>query len=335
MKKILYIGNNLKNKKSNTSYIQVLGALLQKEGCSVHYASSKNNKVLRLLDMVCTCLRKATSMDYVFIDTYSTSNFYYALIISQICRGLKVPYIPILHGGNLPERLKKNPALAACIFKNAYKNVSPSLFLVHAFKQSGYDTTYIPNTIEIDNYTWQQRNFKNLNILWVRSFSKIYNPSLAIKILKSLQEQGVAATLCMVGPDSDGTLQEVKNLAKTLNLPVKFTGKLAKEAWWQLAKDYNVFINTTNFDNMPVSVIEAMALGLPVVSTNVGGMPYLIEDGKDGLLVEKNNVDAFVNAIKQLVQHPNKTQSMTINARKKVESFSWNLMKKQWMEILS
>ena len=84
------------------------------------------------------------------------------------------------------------------------------------------------------------------------------------------------ATLAMIGPDVDGSLTKVKDLARKKNLDVNFTGKLSKPEWINYSKDFNVFINTTNFDNTPVSVIEAMALGLPVVSTNVGGMPFLI-----------------------------------------------------------
>ncbi|MBU2939591.1 glycosyltransferase family 4 protein [Lacinutrix sp. C3R15] len=335
MKKILYIGNNLSNKKSNPSSIQVLGALLEKEGFRLQYASSKNNKVLRLLDMVWACVHKARTIDFVLIDTYSTFNFYYAFVVSQICRVLQLKYIPVLHGGNLPVRLKKSPYLSGCIFKYAYKNVSPSLYLIAAFKKHGYSAVrYIPNSIEISKYPFKSRKLDSLDLLWVRSFSTIYNPGLAIKVLHKLQKQGLKASLCMVGPDSDGTMQEVKELANTLEVEVTFTGKLTKEAWIALSKGYNIFINTTNFDNMPVSVIEAMALGLPVVSTNVGGMPFLIENNKEGLLVEKENVDAFVKAIKELVQHPDKTQTRALKARKKVESFSWHLIKKQWVEVL-
>ena len=335
MKKILYIGNNLKNKKSNTSSIQVLGTLLENEGFTMFYASSKNNKVLRLLDMVGSCVRLSKKVDFVFIDTYSTSNFYYALIVSQICKILKLKYIPILHGGNLPSRLKNNPFLSNLIFNNSYKNISPSLYLLEAFKKAGYEKVeFIPNAIEINKYKFKERNFKNLQLLWVRSFSKIYNPSLAIKILKRLQDEEIQATLCMVGPDSDGTLQEVKQLAKTLKLDVSFTGKLTKEAWIALSEKHTIFLNTTNFDNMPVSVIEAMALGLPVISTNVGGLPFLITNNKEGLLVEKDDIDGFVKAIKKILDNPEDAKTMTLNARKKVEAFNWEYIKIKWFQVL-
>ena len=139
-------------------------------------------------------------------------------------------------------------------------------------------------------------------MLWVRSFSEIYNPLLALQIVELLKNEGLDVELCMVGPEKDGSLQRCKSVAQELNLPVTFTGMLSKEEWIDLSKDYDIFINTTNFDNMPVSVMEAMALGLPVVSTNVGGLPYLIEDGVDGMLFPPNNAELFVGAIKNFVQ---------------------------------
>ena len=99
----------------------------------MNYASSQQNKVLRLLDMVFCFFKYGPKVDYVIIDTYSTYNFYFALIISQLCRLFKKRYIPNLNGGNLPARLKKHPFLSALIFKHAYANVSPSPYLKQAF----------------------------------------------------------------------------------------------------------------------------------------------------------------------------------------------------------
>ena len=318
------------------SSISVLGPLLEHEGFILKYASAYPNKLRRLLDMLWSCIKFRKTTDVVIIDTYSTQNFYYALLVSQLCRFLQLKYIPSLNGGNLPRRLRTNPKLCQVIFKPAYKLVSPSIYLKEAFEASGYQNVdYIPNSLEMDQYVFHIKELQKVDLLWVRSFSTIYNPLLAVKILKELQDDNIQASLCMVGPDADGSMETVKQLANELNVSIKITGKLPKKEWLALAKDYNIFINTTNFDNMPVSVIEAMALGLPVISTNVGGLPYLITHEKDGLLVPPNNVDAFVVAIKQLLNNPVATNTLAFNARQKVEQFDWNVIKYKWVELLS
>ena len=335
MKNVLYIGNKLDSKTSNLSAIHTLGLLLESEGYTMYYASSKTNKLLRLLDMAWSCLRFSKKVDIVLVDTYSTLNFFYALSVSQICRVLKLPYVPILHGGNLENRLKNNPHLSHLIFKYAKVNISPSKYLKVIFETHNYtNVKYIPNTIEIENYKFMARTLNSPKLLWVRSFSEIYNPTLAVKIVKKLQDDGFTCDLCMVGPDSDGSLKEVKHLAEELNIEVKFTGKLTKSKWIELSKEYNVFINTTNFDNMPVSIIEAMALGLVVVSTNVGGMPYLIENRHDGVLVNPNNENTFAEVISELINSPKSYDEMVFNARTKVEQFDWEVIKHLWFKVL-
>ena len=336
MRSILYIGNKLQSKRRNVSSIDTLVPLFEKEGFTLFYASSRLNKIVRMCEMIWACLRYRKKVDVVIIDTYSTLNFYYALITTQLCRLLKLDYIPSLNGGNLPKRLRENPFFCRLIFNHAYLNVSPSLYLKQAFEEFGYtNIDYIPNSIELQHYPFKERQFKEVKLFWVRSFSIIYNPLLAIKLLKTLRDEGIKASLCMVGPDSDGTLKKAQDLAKRLKVDVQFTGKLTKPEWTNLALDYNIFINTTNFDNMPVSVIEVMALGLFVISTNVGGMPYLIEDGHDGILVKPNDLTEFVDAIKKAIEKPNTSITMALHARKKVEQFDWDVVKQLWFKVLN
>ena len=336
-KSVLYIGNYLKQPSSNPTYMQALGSFLQGEGCKVVFASSKRNQILRFLDMLWTCYEYRNQVDLVLIDTYSTLNFYYAFAVSQLCKLLGLPYIPILHGGNLEARLKKNPRLSKMLFKHAQHLVSPSQFMLRVFEHYGYSNlVFIPNSLNLEDYAFQLRKLEPpVKLLWVRSFSKIYNPTLAVTVLKRLLDEGIPAELCMVGPDADGSLETTKALAKELGVEVTFTGKLSKTDWIALSQDYSVFINTTHFDNMPVSVIEAMALGLPVVSTRVGGMPYLIEHEKDGLLVPPNTAEAFVVAIKRLLATPDLGKTIALNARVKVEQFDWTHVKWQWKQLLN
>ena len=97
--------------------------------------------------------------------------------------------------------------------------------------------------------------------------------------------------------------------------------------------NYDIFINTTHVDNTPVSVIEAMALGLPVVSTNVGGIPYLLEDRKDALLIEKGVAKDMYKAVIFLIDNPEQAIKKTQNARIKVENFDWAVIKQEWMKL--
>jgi len=84
-----------------------------------------------------------------------------------------------------------------------------------------------------------------------------------------------------------------------------------------------------------VSIIEAMALGFPIISTNVGGLPYLIEDEKDGLLVAPNIVNAMTEAIIKLLQNPEKVKKFSLNARKKANTLDSDTVKKEWIKILT
>lgn len=334
MKNVLYIGNALSKKGKTRTTIETLGEHL-KEFCSIKIASSNSNKVLRGIDMIRLVMANTTKTDYVLIDTYSTTNFYYALIISQLCRLLNLKYIPILHGGNLENRLISNPKLSALIFKNAYKLVAPSSFLKSVFKRYGYDDVlFIPNFIEIEQYPFYNNKIDEIKLLWVRSFSSIYNPQQALLVLEQLQNEGYKSSLTMVGPEVDGSLNATKNLAQQKDLEVLFTGKLSKTKWIELSKQHNIFINTTNLDNTPVSVIEAMALGLPVVSTNVGGLSFLIANNEDGLLVPKENVNAMVEKILCLKEDENLRLRLTKNARQKVENFDWTRVKTKWQLLL-
>ncbi|MEW5676283.1 glycosyltransferase family 4 protein [Flavobacterium enshiense] len=304
------------------------------EGYTVVAVSEYKNTLVRMLDMLWAVLRYRNS-DYVLIDTYSTSGFWYAFFVSQLCRFLHLSYIPILHGGNLPNRLEKNPKLCKMLFSNAYQNVAPSHYLMEAFTKAGFtNLTYIPNAIELANYPFKERKTIKPKLLWVRAFSYIYNPKMAVDVLNALQQHYPGATLCMIGPEQDGSMATTKKYAEEKEVTVHFTGRLPKPDWLALSSEYDIFINTTHFDNTPVSVMEAMALGLPVVTTNVGGIPYLLEQEKDGLLVADGEVTAMVAAIERLLEQPELALKLSQNARTKATSWDWGQVKLQWKKLL-
>jgi|SRR5690554_1240664 len=335
-KRILYAGNKLTPHGWSPTSVDVLVPWFREEGFFVISTSSKKNKLIRLVDMVSTLFKNRRNVDLILIDTYSTLNFYYAVVLASIARFYRLPYVPILHGGNLPKRLKQSPKLSKKLFEKAYINVTPSLYLRKQFEDSGYhNLLYIPNTIEIENYPFKLRKTIKPKLLWVRSFAEIYNPLLALEIVEGLKKLNIDVELCMVGPEKDGSLRNCKKIATERNLPVTFTGILTKAEWIALSQNYDIFINTTNFDNMPVSVMEAMALGFPVISTNVGGLPFLIDSGINGVLISPNNPKAFINVIVNLCENPSRSEKLSLNGRAKVENFDWQVVKKQWFELFS
>lgn len=334
-KRILYIGNKLAGKGATVTSIETLGRFLEQEGYQLKVASSFRNKGLRLVDMLWTTLANKNWADKVLIDTYSTQNFLYAEAVAWLCRRLKLDYIPILRGGDLPNRLAKDRKRVSRLIDGAAAVVAPSAYLHNAFTQAGFtNLIHIPNTIAIDRYPYRERRPLHPKLLWVRSFHKTYNPAMALTVLERLLPEYPNAQLCMIGPDKDGSLEACQQIAKRKDLPVQFTGKMEKSEWIRHADGFDIFINTTNFDNTPVSVMEAMALGLPVVSTDVGGMPFLIANGTDGTLVPPKDPEAFVSALKELLKAPDKALEMATLARRKATTFDWQVVKEQWFELL-
>lgn len=335
MGKLLYIGNILSSHGLNKTTIETLGKSFEDEGYTLVYSSDKKNQFVRLINMILATCFNIKKVDYILIDTYSTSSFWYTFFCSQIARFFKVKYIPILHGGNLPNRIKKNPLLSKMIFTNAYTNVAPSRYLQKTFFENGFDNTiYIPNVLEIDEYKFKKRTLFQPKILWVRAFATIYNPKMAIDVFRLIKANYPDATLCMVGPDKDGSLEITKEYTKNLGLNVTFTGKLTKEKWLELSHNYDIFINTTHVDNTPISVMEAMAMGLAIVSTNVGGIPFLLENNEDSLLVNDNDIEAMTNSIIKIIENQTETQLRVYNARQKVASFDWRNVKILWNNLL-
>ncbi|HBK83748.1 MAG TPA: glycosyl transferase family 1, partial [Flavobacterium sp.] len=145
-----------------------------------------------------------------------------------------------------------------------------------------------------------------------------------------IKEKYANATLTMVGADKDGSLEHTKKWAEQNKIKVNFTGKLTKEQWTELAQNHDIFINTTHFDNTPVSIIESMALGLPIVSTNVGGIPYLLSHNKNALLVEDNNAQQMADAIEILLNNEAIVQKITQNAIVHANTMNWSQVKEQW-----
>ncbi len=333
--RLLYLGNILSKHGFTQTTIEVLGPQLEAEGFDIIYASNKRNVVFRMLHMLFVLIKNINKVDGVIIDTYSSFAFWYAYASGVICKMFKVPYYPILHGGSLPDRLKSGKRVCKQLFGNSKVNISPSNYLKHFFELEGFKVVTIGNNIDLSSYKLKKRTSFSPRLLWVRSFSVIYNPLLAIRVVEKLKKTYPKVELCMIGPVKDESYQGCVDLAKELGVEenVVFTGKMSKQQWHKKSEEYDIFINTTNFDNTPVSVIEALALGLPVVSTNVGGLPYMLENDVNAILVNPDDVDAMCNAILSIINDFEKTQQICDNGYELVRQLDWDVIKEKWKKL--
>lgn len=333
---ILYLGNKLSKHGKAASVIELLTPKLGEFGEIISF-SEKKNQLARLGEMLWAIISFRNRITLVLIDAYSSKAFWYTYFVARMCQQFNIPYIPILHGGDFPNRLVRSKKACLQIFSNAAINISPSFYLKEHFERENFVIEYVPNFLEMEKYPFRMRDKFKPSLLWVRSFHELYNPMLAIDILRGVKLVFPSATLCMVGPDKDGSLALTKNRAIELGLAgaVTFTGLLSKEEWTRKSIDYDIFINTTNFDNMPISVIEAMALGLAIVSTNVGGLPYLIEHEKDGLLVHAGSSKDFNESIQRIIADPAYAKLLANNARLKAEGFDWQSLQPKWRNVIN
>jgi glycosyltransferase involved in cell wall biosynthesis len=143
----------------------------------------------------------------------------------------------------------------------------------------------------------------------------------------------------MVGPDKgDGSLEAARRLAADLGVAdhVEFRAAVAKrDVPNVLASAGDIFLNTADIDNTPVSVLEAMATGLCVVSTRVGGIPYLIDHETNGLLVPPRDPRAMAAAVLRVLDEPGLAERLSRGARRKAERFDWSPIVLQWRSLLA
>src|SRR2546425_347689 len=173
-------------------------------------------------------------------------------------------------------------------------------------------------------------------LFWMRSFHRVYNPLMAIRVLERLRASHPEATLVMGGQDK-GMQAETRGLAASLGLSdrVRFPGFLDTEAKAREGKAADIFINTSHVDNMPVAVIEAGALGLPVVSTTVGGIADLLTEGETALLTPDDDVEAMAGAVRRLLADPDLSARLSANGRQLAERSAWERVRGLWEELFS
>jgi len=334
---ILLIGNFLSKHGLNPTAIEDLATALSNR-YEIKTSSDKKKPFFRLLDMVMSVINNRKKCQLIIIDVFSTYALIFACLVILLAKLFNIPYIPVLRGGYLPGRYKKYPRIFIFLLSDARTIISPSEYLQKSFQNNSFSITVIPNYIDLEKYSFKIRNKIKPQIFWVRSIHNIYNPEMAIHVLDKIRKIYPDAQLCMVGPVKDNrVMEQLKILISRLDLQdhVSFSGQLSKIEWMALSKDYDIFINTTDYDNTPITLLEAMALGLPIVSTNVGGVPFLINDGVTGILVEPDDSDQMTNKMIEIISGKIDGYQIAKNARKEVSHYDKSQIIKQWCQTIN
>lgn len=313
---------------------EILTGLFACEGYSVRMTSATPNRALRLVDTVKSLLAWRQQIDLVILMVFSGPAFAMADVASLVTRWTGKPLVLWLHGGNLPEFSLHHPHWVRRILRRGHLIVSPSDYLAHHFRGFGFPVRVIPNVLSIENYPFRVRSSVQPRLLWMRTFEDIYNPGMAVRALGRLKQEYPLATLTMAGQDR-GLLEPTRRLAVESGLgeSIRFVGFLDLAGKQQEFSVHDIFLNTNQVDNMPVSVVEAAAFGLPIVATAVGGLPYMLEHEKTGLLVASEDVQGMADAVVRLVREPGLAARLSQNGRLLAESSAWPGIYNQWEQL--
>jgi len=330
---LLLIGNFLSSKGMNQGISKNLYELLTVNGWSVLFSSTYLNKWLRLLDMITSAIKWRKQYQVANIDVFSSRSFIWAQMMGLVFCLLNKPFVCTLRGGNLAVFEQENPTRVRSVLNKATKVVTPSSYLKNHFSKTRNDIILIPNGIDLSCYKYQPRKETAPKLVWLRALHEIYAPTMAVKVLHLLQDKFPDICLTMVGPDKgDGSLEKVNALIDQYGLgdAVHIIGGVDKKQVPYWLNQGDIFINTTRIESFGVSVLEAAACGMPIVTTDAGELPYIWEDGVDALVVPVDDASAMANAFERILKHPDLAQKLSMNARKKSENYDWSLIIPKW-----
>jgi glycosyltransferase involved in cell wall biosynthesis len=317
-----------------------LATLLQQEGCSVEViqvnaayrpawvANLKGVRAMfRLLPYLLHLWRAAGRVQLFHVMANSGWSWHlFAAPAIWIGRLRGCPVVINYRGGEADDFLSKSLAWVRPSLRRADAVIVPSGFLEWVFNKYGIATAVVPNIINLERFSAANGTAPAGNaprILVARNLEPIYDNETALRAFAIVAATHPGARLVIAG---SGPLRAaLEQLAVELGIAqaVTFTGRVDNEAMAALYRDADLMLNPSKVDNMPNSVLEALASGVPVVSTNVGGVPFLVDDGKTALLVPPQAPQAMADAILRLVDEPALAAALRDAGLRYVQQYAW------------
>ncbi len=336
--RILMLGNFLSGHGGNRSVSEDLADRLENRSYAVLRSSARRSRLGRFLARLATVVARRGQYDVAHVDVFSGSAFCWAEASCLALRAMRRPFCLTLHGGGLPDFSRRHPTRVKRVLESAYAVTVPSRYLLEQMRPYCRRLMLLPNPLDTASYAFHRRDRLQPNLAWLRAFHRTYNPSLAVRTAALLKARGAPVRVTMYGPDTgDGSLDQCRRLVQDLDAAdqVEFAGSIARTDVASRLNQSDIFINTTNVDNTPVSVIEAMACGLCVVSTSVGGIPYLLTHEQDALLVPPDDPASMAAAIQRLLSEPSLAATLSENAREGTRTLDWSVILPAWEHILT
>lgn len=212
--------------------------------------------------------------------------------------------------------------------------VVPSEYLRRVFERRGYRVRVIPNVVDTSCFRYRERTPLRPRLLSARNLEPHYRVDNTLEAFVLLRAQYPEATLTVAGCGSEEG--RLRRLAASLGANgLRFVGRVEPRAMADLYDQADVFVNSSVVDNQPVSVLEAFAAGLPVVSTETGDIAAMVRDGETGLIVPPGDPAAMAKAVAGLLDNPDRALLVARRARQEVEKYTWSEVREAWAAVYS
>lgn len=249
----------------------------------------------------------------------------------------KTPVIVNYRGGEARDYFRKSIKWLRPSLNKAAAIVVPSGFLREVFADFGYDAAVIPNIVNLERFK-AGNNDRRLDVLHphlivTRNLEAVYGIDTAIKAVALVRTAvpGIRLTIAGSGPQRGELQQLVEQLELKDN--IYFTGKLNPEQMAELYRSADIMLNPSTVDNMPNSVIEALASGVAVVTTDAGGIPYIVENNKTALLTPVRDSEAMAGQIRRLLGSDGLRRQLIDNGLAAVQNYTWEKVGNLWMAL--
>lgn len=292
----------------------------------------------RLIAYIVKLRRLAAQVDVLHIMANSGWSWHlFAAPALWIAWFYKVPAVLNYRGGEAERFFSRSFRSVRPSLEKASLIVVPSGFLKSVFGRFGVDTTIVPNIVDLKRFGPRSEpspiDPSRPHIVVARNLEPIYGLTTAIRAFALLVQEKQGARLSIAG--SGPQRRELEDLASQLGIKenVIFTGRLSPDEMMDLYRQADVMLNPSTVDNMPNSVLEGLASGLPVVSTNVGGVPYIVENEKSALLIEPEDPVAMARNLVRVTSDAYLYRRLAENGVKLVAKFDVDAIMPQWLRI--